>query len=163
MTRFIPTRVHGLIDLTTPPVLLAVPALLGLDRSSLAALAPRAAGLSALAYSLVTDYETAPRRTLPMPVHLALDAMSGAALAAAPWLSGDARRGTRYETTVTANAQLRRLRVGHVLPLGARIRSVRLNGQAVRGYDVRRTNRGQELTVTVPTGTAQALVVEVER
>ena len=96
MTRFIPTRVHGLIDLTTPPVLLAVPALLGLDRSSLAALAPRAAGLSALAYSLVTDYETAPRRTLPMPVHLTLDAMSGAALAAAPWLSGDARRGTRY-------------------------------------------------------------------
>ncbi len=96
MTRFVPTRLHGLIDLTTPPVLLAVPALLKLDRSSLAALAPRIAGVSALGYSLVTDYETAPRRMLPMPVHLALDAMSGAALAAAPWLSGDARRGTRY-------------------------------------------------------------------
>jgi hypothetical protein len=96
MTRFVPTRLHGIIDLTTPPVLLAVPALLKLDRSSLAALAPRVAGVSALAYSLITDYETAPRRTLPMPVHLTLDAMSGAALAAAPWLSGDARRGTRY-------------------------------------------------------------------
>jgi hypothetical protein len=74
-----------------------------------------------------------------------------------------ARRGTRYETTVTANAQLRRLRIGHVLPLGARIRSVRVNGEAARGFDVRRTNRGQELTLTVPTGTAQALVVEVRR
>jgi hypothetical protein len=74
-----------------------------------------------------------------------------------------ARRGTRYETTVTANAQLRRLRIGHVLPFGARIRSVRVNGEAARGFDVRRTNRGQELTLTVPTGTAQALVVEVER
>jgi len=96
MTRFLPTRLHGLIDFATPPVLLVAPALLKLDRSSLAALAPRVAGVSALAYSLVTDYETAPRRTLPMPVHLALDAMSGVALAAAPWLSGDARRGTRY-------------------------------------------------------------------
>ncbi len=96
MTRFVPTRLHGIIDLTTPPVLLAAPALLKLDRSSLAAVAPRLAGAGALAYSLVTDYETAPRRVLPMPVHLALDAMSGAALAAAPWLSGDARRGTRY-------------------------------------------------------------------
>jgi len=96
MTRFVPTRLHGLIDLTTPPLLLALPALLKLDRSSAAALAPRLAGVGALAYSLVTDYETAPRRALPMPVHLALDAASGAALAAAPWLSGDARRGLRY-------------------------------------------------------------------
>ncbi len=96
MKRFVPTRLHGLIDLTTPPVLLAVPALLGLDRSSVAALAPRLAGAGALAYSLMTDYETAPRRVLPMPVHLTLDAASGAALSAAPWLSGDARRGTRY-------------------------------------------------------------------
>lgn len=74
-----------------------------------------------------------------------------------------ARRGTRHETTVTADAQLRRLRIGHVLPLGARIRSVRLNGRAVRGYDVRRTNRGQELTLTAQPGAAQALVVEVRR
>jgi len=96
MTRFVPTRLHGLIDLTTPPVLLAAPALLELDRSSVAAWAPRIAGVTALAYSLVTDYETAPRRALPMPIHLALDAMSGAALAAAPWLSGDARRGPRH-------------------------------------------------------------------
>lgn len=59
MTRFVPTKVHGLIDLTTPPVLLAVPALLRLESSSVAALAPRLAGVGALAYSLVTDYETA--------------------------------------------------------------------------------------------------------
>ena len=96
MSRFIPTKVHGLLDLATPPALLAVPALLGLDRSTVAALAPRVAGLGAAAYSLLTDYETAPKRIIPVPVHLALDASSGAALAAAPWISGDARRGTRY-------------------------------------------------------------------
>jgi len=73
------------------------------------------------------------------------------------------RRGTRYETTVTANARLRRLRIGHVLPLGARIGAVRLNGEAARGFDVRRTNRGQELTITARPGAAQTLVVEVER
>jgi hypothetical protein len=96
MTRFIPTKVHGLLDLVTPPTLLAVPALLGLDRGTVAALAPRVVGASAAAYSLLTDYETAPRRVIPVPVHLALDAASGVALAAAPWLSGDARRGVRY-------------------------------------------------------------------
>ncbi len=49
MPKPIPTRVHGLIDLATPPVLLAVPALLGLKRSSVASLAPRIAAGGALA------------------------------------------------------------------------------------------------------------------
>ena len=31
-----------------------------------------------------------------MPVHLALDAASGALLASSPWLFGFARNGTRY-------------------------------------------------------------------
>jgi hypothetical protein len=96
MSRFLPTKVHGLLDLVTPPALLAVPALLGLERASVAALAPRIAGAGAAVYSLLTDYETAPKRVIPVPVHLALDAASGVALAAAPWISGDARRGTRY-------------------------------------------------------------------
>jgi hypothetical protein len=96
MPRVIPTRVHGILDLLTPPLLLALPALLKLDGTSASALAPRIAGASAGVYSLLTDYETAPKRVIPMPVHLALDAMSGVALAAAPWLTGDAKRGTRY-------------------------------------------------------------------
>ena len=95
MSRVIPTRIHGLLDLLTPPSLLAVPALLRLEGGP-AALAPRVVGGTAAVYSLLTDYETAPKKLIPMPVHLALDAVSGAALAAVPWLSGDARRGTRY-------------------------------------------------------------------
>lgn len=96
MKRFIPTRTHGFIDLATPPALLAVPAMLRLERTSPAALAPRILGGGAAAYSMLTDYETSPKRMLPVRLHLVLDAISGAMLAAAPWVSGDARRGARY-------------------------------------------------------------------
>ena len=61
-----------------------------------AALTPRLAGAGATVYSLTTDYELGVIRVLPMPVHLALDAMSGALLAASPWLIGYARNGMRY-------------------------------------------------------------------
>jgi hypothetical protein len=61
-----------------------------------AALALRLAGGGATAYSLITDYELGLVRLLPMPVHLALDAMSSALLAFSPRLFGFAERGARY-------------------------------------------------------------------
>ncbi len=94
--RVIPTRTHGIIDHVTGSSLVWGPTLLGLDDDSTSARASRLAGGGATAYSLVTDYELGARRILPMPVHLALDAVSGALLAATPWVSGDSRRGTRY-------------------------------------------------------------------
>ena len=94
--RIIPTSVHGVLDYVTGSALLAAPELFKLKEVPSAALTPRIAGAGATAYSLMTDYELGAVRLLPMPVHLALDAMSGALLASSPWLLGYAKNGLRY-------------------------------------------------------------------
>jgi hypothetical protein len=91
----ISTRAHGVLDYVTGATLLLAPNLLGTQNARSAPLA-RLAGAAAAAYSLCTDYELGVRRVIPMPIHLKLDAGSGALLALAPWLLGDARRGIRF-------------------------------------------------------------------
>ena len=96
MNRPISTRTHGLIDYTTGALLLAAPELLRLRGVRASALAPRLAGAGATAYSALTDYELGFARRIPMRAHLALDAASGAMLAASPWVLGYARHGRRH-------------------------------------------------------------------
>jgi hypothetical protein len=91
--RVISTRIHGAIDYATGAGMLAAPALLGISDEPAAARTLRAAGLVAMAYSLLTDYEFGLVRIIPMPAHLALDAASGVLVAASPWLFGFAGRG----------------------------------------------------------------------
>ena len=87
----LPTKLHGVADYATAGTLLAAPALLrGADSRSKLVLS--AAGGGILATSLLTDYELGVRRRIPMPVHLALDAATGAALLLAPRLLGVKRR-----------------------------------------------------------------------
>jgi len=94
--RVIPTQAHGVLDYLTGSALLAAPGLLGIKDDPRATLTLRLAGAGATAYSLLTDYELGLMRLIPMPAHLALDALSGALLASSPWLLGFADRGTRY-------------------------------------------------------------------
>ena len=94
--RLIPTRVHGVIDYLTSGTLLGAPELLRLRDVPSAALTLRLPGAKAAAYSLLTDYELGALRVLPMPVHLAMDAASGALLASSPWLFGFASEGPRH-------------------------------------------------------------------
>jgi len=44
----------------------------------------------------MTDYELGAVRLLPMPVHLALDAVSGVLLVSSPWLLSYGKNGLRY-------------------------------------------------------------------
>ncbi|MBW3593841.1 MAG: hypothetical protein KY396_09115 [Actinobacteria bacterium] len=96
MKRPISTRVHGVIDYTTGAALIAAPEVLRLDGVRASSLAPRIAGAGATAYSALTDYAHGFAKRIPMRAHLALDAASGAALAASPWVLGYARHGRRH-------------------------------------------------------------------
>jgi hypothetical protein len=94
--RIVSTKTHGVLDYLTGTALLAAPKILGLEDVPSSARALQLAGGGATAYSLLTDYEFGVAKLLPMPVHLALDATSGALLASSPWLFGFARNGPRY-------------------------------------------------------------------
>ncbi len=93
--RVLSTRTHGVMDYLSGGMLLSAPRLLGLTDVPASARAFRLAGGGAALYSLLTDYELGAVRVLPMPVHLAMDAASGALLASSPWLFGFASEGPR--------------------------------------------------------------------
>jgi len=90
--RFIPTRLHGIVDYLWGVALLATPWLLGYADVSAATWTAVVFGLGAILYSAVTDYELGLVRLIPMPLHLGLDGIGGAVLAASPWLFGFADR-----------------------------------------------------------------------
>ena len=90
--RFLPTRLHGVIDYLWGLALLATPWLFGFADVTAAKWLAVIFGLGAILYSAVTDYELGLVRVLPMVLHLGLDGLAGAFLAASPWLFGFADR-----------------------------------------------------------------------
>ena len=86
--RFIPTMIHGVMDYAMGLLLIAAPWLLGFADGGAETWVPVILGAGAIVYSLATDYEFGAVRAISMPVHLGLDAASGALLAASPWLFG---------------------------------------------------------------------------
>jgi hypothetical protein len=61
------------------------------------------------------------------------------------------RSGKLYRTTARARASLARLRLGHTLPRGSRVRWARLDGRKT-DYRTRITNRGLEVWVRTGAG-----------
>ena len=86
--RFIPTRIHGMLDYAVGALLIVAPWLLGFAAGGAETWVPVILGLGAIGYSLFTDYELGLVRRIPMRTHLGLDAGSGVFLAASPWLFG---------------------------------------------------------------------------
>jgi len=86
--RFIPTRVHGVLDYASSLLLIAAPYLFGFANGGPAQWVPMMLGAGYVIVSLITDYELSLVRLVPMPVHLAIDAAGGLFLAASPWIFG---------------------------------------------------------------------------
>jgi hypothetical protein len=90
--RFLPTRVHGVIDYLWGLALITSPWLFGFADVTAATWVALVFGAGAILYSVVTAYELGLLKILPMPLHLILDGIGGAALAASPFLFGFADR-----------------------------------------------------------------------
>ncbi|MDB5513187.1 MAG: hypothetical protein JWR08_2670 [Enterovirga sp.] len=86
--RFLPTRVHGAIDYLWGLALMVSPWLAGMPKGGAAMWVAWFFGAGAIAYSLATEYEFGLVPIVPMPLHLGLDGVAGAVLAASPWLFG---------------------------------------------------------------------------
>ena len=69
-------------------VLMGSPWVLGFARAGGETWIPVILGATMLIYSLFTDYEYGPLKVFPMKGHLLLDLLSGAFLAASPWILG---------------------------------------------------------------------------
>ncbi len=84
--QYVPTRFHGAIDyLVAISLILAAPAL-GYAGGGAKTWAAVVAAVLVTAYSLLTNYEWGLLRRIAVPVHLALDLLTGIFLAASPWL-----------------------------------------------------------------------------
>ena len=90
--RFIPTKVHGVLDYVSGSLFLASPWLFGFADNKAARTVPLVAGVAALGSSLFTDYELGVVRKIPMTAHLTLDVAEGVLLATAPWVFGFAKK-----------------------------------------------------------------------
>jgi hypothetical protein len=89
--RFLPTRVHGLVDYLWGVLIFATPWVLGFA-DGLPGYLLMLFGVGAFAYSLATDYEWGALPLLSVPTHLAIDGGGGLFLMIAPWLLGFADR-----------------------------------------------------------------------
>ena len=86
--RFVPTRVHGVVDWIMAPLLIALPWLFGFARGGAETWVPVALGIAGLIVTFFTDHEYGIMRKIPMIGHLWVDGLSGLLLATSPWLFG---------------------------------------------------------------------------
>ena len=94
--RPIDASLHGVTDYTVGTTLMTVfPKLAGIEGTP-AARQVRVSGAVHAAYSTVTDYPLGVVKLLPYKAHLALDLLGALALAAAPFVSGEYRKGRRH-------------------------------------------------------------------
>jgi hypothetical protein len=86
--KIISTKVHGVLDYMMGILLIASPWLFGFASNGMETWVPVILGVSAIIYSLMTNYELGLSDNLSMRTHLTLDIMSGILLAASPWIFG---------------------------------------------------------------------------
>jgi hypothetical protein len=96
LPRPIDATLHGVVDYTAGAFLLtAFPRLAGIQGTRSARQIRTAAAIHA-GYSTLTDYPLGIVKLIPFRAHLAIDAIGAVALAAAPFVSGQYKKGPRH-------------------------------------------------------------------
>jgi len=90
--RFLSTRAHGALDYIVAIILIGLPYMAGTSDRSFGQWIPILLGFGIIVYSLLTRYELAILRLIPMAGHLILDVAGAILLMASPWLFGFAER-----------------------------------------------------------------------
>jgi hypothetical protein len=101
--RFVPPRLHGVLDFVTAGLLAAGPEVFQVRDASASTMPARLFGLGVFPLSILTDYgptkdrfELGGPRLIPLKTHLVIDALSGIAVGLAPWVGGTWRKGWNY-------------------------------------------------------------------
>jgi hypothetical protein len=94
--RPIDATLHGVTDYSAGTLLVtAFPRLVGLEGTP-AGRQIRTSGAIHAGYSTLTDYPLGIVKLIPFQAHLAIDAIGAVALAAAPFVSGEYKKGPRH-------------------------------------------------------------------
>lgn len=86
--RFIPSKVHAVLDYLTAVILILSPWLFGFATGGAVQWVPIVMGVVILVMSIFTDYELSLVKKVPLNNHLAMDIIGGIFLAGSPWLFG---------------------------------------------------------------------------
>lgn len=87
--RFIPTKVHGVLDYVVAIALILAPVIFGFSNvGGAAVIVPIVLGIGLIVYSLFTRYELGAVKLIRMPLHLVFDVVASLILIASPFLFG---------------------------------------------------------------------------
>lgn len=86
--QFISTKSHTIIGLIVGAALIAAPYLFGFNDNTAATITPILIGVFILLNELITTSPFSLVKLVPMKVHIIVDVLTGAILAASPWLFG---------------------------------------------------------------------------
>ncbi len=82
-------KIHGIIDYIVAIALLLAPNLFGFaDVGGVAVMVPRVIGVLILAQALITKFDVGVLKIMPFSLHLMMDYVIGAVLAASPFIFG---------------------------------------------------------------------------
>jgi hypothetical protein len=88
----IPQSIYAVADYALGAVLIAAPWLCGFSDHLTATAITIGFGAAIIGYSAFTDYQLSAMRSVPLPIHFALDAIVGGLLIGAPFMFGFADR-----------------------------------------------------------------------
>jgi hypothetical protein len=87
--RFVPTKVHGVLDYVVGLALILAPNIFQFANvGGAAVLIPRVLGVVLILFSLITRYELGVIKQISMPYHLMIDFLAALLLALSPFLFG---------------------------------------------------------------------------